>query len=163
VHRFSVRVWLAAFTSAGLLVAFAVDASPSSAARVASPGSGANVFVPTQPMSTRRVGATATLLDDGDVLVAGGGSAGAELYHPRSGTWSATAALSTPRTDATATLLPDGDVLVAGGCCEPGNPYVNLASATLYDPATGTWAATGSLEVARAGATALSGHQAPGR
>ena len=41
----------------------------------------------------------------------------------------------------TATLLPNGKVLVAGGYLEAAS----LASAELYDPATGTWSATGSL------------------
>ena len=45
----------------------------------------------------------------------------------------------------TATLLPNGKVLVAGGCSDDGT----LASAELYDPASGTWTATGSLATAR--------------
>ena len=50
-------------------------------------------------------------------------------------------AASLPRRDNhTATLLPNGKVLVAGG---RGGGF--LASAELYDPATGTWTATGSL------------------
>ena len=53
-------------------------------------------------------------------------------------------------TDATATLLPGGDVLVAGG--RHGSRQV--ASAELYDPAGGTWTATGSMHVARSGQTA---------
>ena len=45
----------------------------------------------------------------------------------------------------TATLLPNGKVLVAGGT----NSGAVLSSAELYDPATGTWTATGSLGTAR--------------
>ena len=45
----------------------------------------------------------------------------------------------------TATLLPNGKVLVAGGYDSSGT----LASAELYDPASGTWTATGSLATAR--------------
>ena len=45
----------------------------------------------------------------------------------------------------TATLLPNGKVLVAGGYCN----FSRLASAELYDPASGTWTATGSLATAR--------------
>ena len=41
-----------------------------------------------------------------------------------------------------ATLLPNGKVLVAGGA-QYG--LFTLTSAELYDPATGTWTATGSL------------------
>ena len=53
--------------------------------------------------------------------------------------------------DHTATLLPNGKVLVAGGCIMAVD---DLSSAELYDPATGTWTATGSLGTARYGHTA---------
>jgi hypothetical protein len=41
-------------------------------------------------------------------------------------------------------LLPNGKVLMAGGF-----NATELASAELYDPASGTWAVTGSLNNAR--------------
>ena len=47
----------------------------------------------------------------------------------------ATGSLGTARNWHTATLLPDGKVLVAGGLDSSGN----LASAELYDPASGIW------------------------
>jgi hypothetical protein len=47
-------------------------------------------------------------------------------------------------------LLPSGKVLVAGG----GNGSAALDNAELYDPATGTWTATGSLVTERASHTA---------
>jgi hypothetical protein len=110
----------------------------------------------TGSMSTARVAATATLLGNGKVLVAGGaGSPGSrtseELYDPASCTWSPTGSMSTPRYYATATLLGNGKVLVAGGY-----NYVSgtsLASAELYDPASGTWSPTGSMSAARDDAT----------
>ena len=43
-------------------------------------------------------------------------------------------------------MLPNGKVLVAGGTTAPA---AALASAELYDPASGTWTATGSLATAR--------------
>ena len=56
---------------------------------------------------------------DGRVLVRvghhGSCSASAEIYNPRLGTWSPTAAMSTGPLYHTATLLPDGQVLVTGG------------------------------------------------
>ena len=63
---------------------------------------------------------TATLLPNGQVLVAGGHGNGrllasAELYDPATGTWTATGSLATARGYHTATLLPNGKVLVAGG------------------------------------------------
>jgi hypothetical protein len=48
-----------------------------------------------------------------------------------------------------ASLLPSGKVLVAGGIGSRGS----LSSAELYDPATGTWARTGSLGTSREGNT----------
>jgi hypothetical protein len=66
---------------------------------------------------------TATLLADGTVLVTGGSTASldgqeyasAELYDPRSQTWTETADMGVARRSHSATLLPDGRVLVAGG------------------------------------------------
>ena len=56
-----------------------------------------------------------------------------------------TGPMSVGRFGHTATLLPNGKVLVAGGY---------IASAELYDPASGTWTNTGSMSTARAGHTA---------
>jgi hypothetical protein len=130
---------------AGLLPGLAVVA-PAAAAGLGPP----NTWVPTGQMHVARAGQTATVMPDGTVLVAGGGTAKAELYNPATRTFSPTAPLPVPVTDATATLLPDGKVLVAGGL--HGNHQV--ASAELYDPATGTWSPTGSMTVARSGQTA---------
>ena len=61
-----------------------------------------------------------------------------------------TGSLGTPRLDHTATLLPNGKVLVVGGDFLFGV----LASAELYDPASGTWKPTGSLVTGRTHHTA---------
>ena len=102
---------------------------------------------------------TATLLRDGKVLVAGGRDsnrdslASAELYDPATGTWTATGSMLTPRAGHSVTLLSDGRVLVTGGMSGPREGDF-LASSEAYDPATGTWTATGSLGTARADHTA---------
>ena len=57
------------------------------------------------------------------------------------GVFTNTGSLGVERQTHTATLLPNGKVLVVGG----ENNNGDLASAELYDPASGTWAATGSL------------------
>jgi hypothetical protein len=106
---------------------------------------------------------TATLLPDGKVLVAAGfysspyyGSGGshnaAALFDPASETWTPTGSLANHRSGHTATLLPDGKVLVAGGGDHRTWSGVGtLSTAELYDSASGTWTATGSLVTAREG------------
>jgi N-acetylneuraminic acid mutarotase len=106
---------------------------------------------------------TATLLPNGTVLVVGGQSSlenpltSAEIYDPTTGTWSVTGNLNLGRYYHSATLLATGKVLVAGGSTQsalyPGTGSQTNA-AELYDPSTGTWAATGSLNTGRFGHTA---------
>lgn len=69
-------------------------------------------------MQTARRNATATLLRDGTVLVAGGYNGEAvnspELFNPKTNSFSPAAKMSTPRRYPTASLLPGGSVLMAG-------------------------------------------------
>jgi N-acetylneuraminic acid mutarotase len=97
---------------------------------------------------------TATLLGDGDVLVAGGlnaaeynpvGMKTADLYDPTTGTWTTTASMSYARYGQTATLLRDGSVLVAGG---------TTGTAEIYEPAAGIWAPPGAMSTVRTDQTA---------
>ena len=107
----------------------------------------ANTWTAITPMGTDRVQPTATLLTNGQVLVAGGLAAGgisasAELYDPATGSWTLTGSLATGRYVHTATLLQNGKVLAVGGFGRNGTSSTYLASAELYDPATGLWTAT---------------------
>ena len=54
--------------------------------------------------------------------------------------------LTVPRSEHAAALLSDGRVLLAGGYDAAGRP---LASAEIYDPATGSFSITGSMSAAR--------------
>jgi len=84
-----------------------------------------------------------------------GNSASAELYNPATGGWTATGSMITGRALHTATLLANGQVLAAGGFnLANGHTIVSIASAELYDPATGVWTATGSMASARYSHTA---------
>jgi hypothetical protein len=105
---------------------------------------------------------TATLLAGGRVLIAGGFNpdvspnalASAELYDPAGGTFTPTGDLTVPRWGHTATLLSDGRVLITGGSRTADASLIALASAELYDPASGTFSPTGDLTVPRLGHTA---------
>jgi hypothetical protein len=91
-----------------------------------------------QPMriSSRRVLLLGLSVGAGLVLAQPGASAGV---------FKNTGNLITARNKHTATLLPNGKVLVAGGT----NSGSYLATAELYNPATGTWSVTGSLATTR--------------
>jgi galactose oxidase-like protein len=94
-------------------------------------------FSATGSLQEARESHTATLLQDGRVLIAGGSTfypyfeklAGAELYDPATGTFSSGGSMTVPRAGHSATTLPDGRVLIAGGD-EQG-------TAEVYTPAGG--------------------------
>jgi len=68
-----------------------------------------------------------------------------------SGTFSPTGTMATARTGQTATLLPNGRVLIVGGADADDDTLATnvLASAELYDPATGSFSPAGSMATGR--------------
>ncbi|HTS11821.1 MAG TPA: kelch repeat-containing protein [Candidatus Limnocylindrales bacterium] len=103
-------------------------------------------FTATSDLSTSRAFHTATLLNDGTVLITGGSSVSStlqggsalttstplgttELFDVVAAIFTAGPNMTTPRTEHTATLLPNGSVLLIGGVDASGNV---LASAELY-------------------------------
>ncbi len=121
--------------------------------------SGSGTFQKTGSMNVARIYYSATLLANGEVLVAGGENstvtnsplASAELYNPATGAWTFTGNMTVPRLGPLAVLLQNGQVLVAGG----SNGSSTLTSAELYNPSTGAWTATGSLLTAGGGSLTL--------
>jgi N-acetylneuraminic acid mutarotase len=112
------------------------------------------------PMNYARARHTATLLQNGKVLIAGGmADKTTELYDPETDTWSLSGNMVSRRYDHVAVRLFDGTVLVAGGRTRNDNRvnYVNqwfTNSAELYNPVTGTWAALPNMRFPRADFTA---------
>jgi hypothetical protein len=115
------------------------------------------------PQNGGRDRATATLLSDGTVLVAGGeqstNPAGAlsstDIWDPSIETgsqcsqslscssWISGPALNVGHCNHSATLLANGLVLIAGGGCGTGDP---ISVCELYDPKARTWTAGGNLQ-----------------
>ena len=147
---FAGGLWWAAFIDGGgVLDVFA-------SAELYDPSAG--TLTATGSMTVARYDQTATLLSSGKVLFVGGYdsassydvTASAELYDPSASSFTVISGATAARVGQKATLLPSGKVLIAGGSSEVlDNDF--FASAELYDPAAGTFAATGSMTVARFG------------
>jgi hypothetical protein len=109
-------------------------------------------FEPVGSMHYGRISHTATLLNDGRVLIAGGRGEGltasAELYDPKTKQFGPTGNLLTARYKHTAGLLPDGRVLIAGGSDER-DWRGSMSSAEIYDAHTGKFTATSPLNDGR--------------
>lgn len=129
-----------------------------------------NSFKATPNMKAPRNGNSGTTLPDGRVLLVGGSNGKlqtgdnlgilktAEWFDPAAGTFTLSAAkMKTPRMGHTATLLPGGKVLVTGGIYQY-NIAVRWAGCTntaeLYDPASDSFSAAGTMSAARCGHTA---------
>jgi len=112
-------------------------------------------FTLTGSMAAARSGHAAARLKDGKVLLVGGLSDGwtflvsAELYDPATGLFTPTGSLATARQSHTLTVMGNGRVLIAGGD-EGRYPNTTVhSSAELYDPAAGTFTATGDMTLPR--------------
>lgn len=116
-----------------------------------------NTFTATGSMATARESHTATLLANGKVLIAGGHRgrrpsitifSSAEIYDPATGAFTPTGNMTRVRHKHEAILLADGRVLIAGGSDERDGRGA-YTSAEIYNPATGAFTVTGSMNAAR--------------
>jgi hypothetical protein len=128
------------------------------------PATGTGPFLPAGKMPQARLYAAASLLHNGDMLIAGGDTSWtqasavpktADVWRPSggSGTFTATGPMHVPRQAFTLTTLRNGQVLAVGG-----SPFLKTgagsATAELYNPATNKWTLTGSMPSGRLGQTA---------
>ncbi|MFY0575128.1 kelch repeat-containing protein [Cystobacter fuscus] len=101
-------------------------------------------WVSTGNLSGPRIWHTATLLEDGEVLVSGGFNKSTELYDPLLGSWSPGAKAWADQRHHTTTRLPDGQVLMAGGDGSQPGSFTQL-----YDPTTRLWMPGAPMNSAR--------------
>ncbi|ATB42216.1 hypothetical protein CYFUS_007693 [Cystobacter fuscus] len=131
---------------------FPILGSPLSTAELYDPDSDSYSSI---TMSSTRLYPTATLLQSGKVLVAGGdwyygGHKIPEVYDPITGTWTPTGPMSSARTHPSAVLLKSGKVLISGGENSDGE---KLSTAEIYNPAEGTWTLAAPMLSAHVGHT----------
>lgn len=126
----------------GSMILAAVVVATAIGAGIAALGTGSQIplFAPINPLNAAEYAGTATLLQSGKVLIAGGESSGtetnaAEIYDPATGIFSTTGNLHTARFGHTAVLLADGTVVIAGGANASGV----IASFEIYNPTTGVF------------------------
>ena len=133
------------------------NGNPTASVQLYDPATGK--WTGTNAMNEARYSHTATLLNNGELLVVGGISDPStfglaktvELFNPTNSTWTTTGPLHFLRYGHTSTLLANGKVLVAGGLATNGINFnvTNVYPAEIYDPATGIWTNTGSLNTGR--------------
>ncbi len=115
------------------------------------------MFTVAGSLAEGRTDVTATLLNDGRVLIVGGTAPGAPaldsamVWDPVRGTFASAGTLEIARSGHTATLMDDGRVLIVGGDADVDAP---VAGVEVWDPATNSFASAGTLAAPRSAHTA---------
>jgi Galactose oxidase, central domain len=142
-------------TAGGRVIGY--NPNPVGRAEICDPSTGK--LSPTGSMIVPRCCASATLLQNGKVLIAGGTSPlsvkslnSAEVYDPATGTFTQVGAMTIGRGGHTATLLRNGGVLVAGGIVNRSG--MTMGTAELFNPDTRSFERTGDMHSPRASHTA---------
>ena len=132
--------------------------SISDEAQVYTPNNGIGSFGSNRGMRDDRVAHMATLLNDGRVLLTGGGSddaldpvaaRSAEVFDPGTNNFSSVGNMADRRAAHASTLLPDGRMLISGGA---GGTLLNpfsLDGCELFDPASNAFSSTGNTTISR--------------
>lgn len=114
-----------------------------------------NSFTPTGSLLAARADHIALPLTNGKVLIAGGLGPGwtflasAEVYDPVTGRFSPTGRMTMPRESHAAVRLPDGRAFIVGGHNGQRRNLTLLASAEIFDPATGAFTPAGAMRIRR--------------
>ncbi|OGL40847.1 MAG: hypothetical protein A2042_07530 [Candidatus Schekmanbacteria bacterium GWA2_38_11] len=111
-----------------------------------------NTWTPTGSLNIARRSGTATVLNDGRVLIAGGQDRASatsalpmssnEIYNPATGTFTLIGNMTTPRASHSAVLLDDGTVLINGGSNGLGTAFPTKL-AEIFNPADNSFTAVG--------------------
>lgn len=109
-------------------------------------------IIPTENMAEPMSGHTATLLNNGKVLITGGTrTASSELYNPQTGQFTRTGKEIYKRNMNTTTLLKDGRVLITGGFTATGPDGADpIASSEIYDSSKSRFLLSGKMQNPRA-------------
>jgi N-acetylneuraminic acid mutarotase len=137
---------------AGILMGLSATAPIPAEAKATDSGT----WAPAANLLDGHVAHTATLLNDGRVLIAGGtnvrgvATSSSEIFDPKANRWIRAASMTSARVGHAATLLANGNVLITGGATGLGVfPIEAPASAEIYHPASNSWTAVAPMQVAR--------------
>jgi M6 family metalloprotease-like protein len=106
-------------------------------------------WIPTEPMAETRAEHAAVELDDGRILVVGGGPGAPETFDLATDAWTPTAPTNGRYGMVRGVRLNDGRVLVVGS-----TPAEDIDS-EIYDPTTDAWSTTGQLNHDRTAHSAI--------